>query len=251
MFENKKLPTLEDRKKFHDYIEDWIAKGGITHKIQEEFHGGAPYAHNYAEGGQVHKHPHGVSNAHPVESVYPEHAVSLNSTKGRVSNYLSTLRPQENEPHLAFDQKPDQKEKRKTYQKALEIADHPMSVLHKISHGSILPEDVRHLSTMYPEVLDAIQKKVTEQIIKGQLEDKTPPSRKVRLGLSMLMGTNLSSEMTPQNIQAAQAVFKAQQANRQQAGQSKPAGGSKKDLSKSDQSYLTGDQSLVKRSQKT
>jgi hypothetical protein len=72
----------------------------------------------------------------------------------------------------------------------------------------------------------------------------------VRQGLSLFLGTPLSSDFTQQNIAAAQSVFTAQAAAAAQSSQpeTKPSG-SKKSLSKSEQSYMTQGQALVTRQQ--
>jgi hypothetical protein len=81
------------------------------------------------------------------------------------------------------------------------------------------------------------------------LEGKKP-NAKIRQGLNTLMGIPLSADMTPQAIQAAQAVFKSQGKPQQSTPPSGKTQGSSSKLSKSDQSFLTGPQSLVARSQR-
>lgn len=249
---NERHPAMESREKHHKVIEDWIDRGGIFQDIHDERQRQiAPQM--MAEGGSVGKTHEGVFHGHPVEHAYPEQNILLQQAKGRVSNYLTSLKPQSDTSRLAFDAPPDQREQKKAYKKALKIADHPMSVLHGVTKGTILPDDIKHLQAMYPEVLDAAQKKVTEKIIHAQLDGKRP-NRKIRQGLSLLMGTALSGEYTPQSIQAAQSAFVMQP--RPQSGDpgaQKSAGksrGSKTSLTKSDQSYLTGSQALVSRQQR-
>jgi hypothetical protein len=104
---------------------------------------------------------------------------------------------------------------------------------------------------MYPEVNHFVQKRLTDRITKAQL-DNEKPSYKVRQGLSMLLGTNLDSTLTPANMQAAQSVFAPQQAAAQQP--SAPAGKSKKStssLTKVADQYKTGDQAAASRAQQT
>ncbi len=249
---NEKHPHMESREKHHKAIDDWITRGGITQDIQHEMHS-QNSTQMMADGGPVVKTHEGVLHGHPVEHAYPDQNILLQQAKGRVSNYLSSMKPQDHAPRLAFDAPPDQREQKKAYAKAVKVADHPMSVLHAITNGTIQMDDVKHLKAMYPEVLDSVQKKITEKVIHAQLDGKRP-SRKVRQGLSLLMGTALSGEYTPGGIQAAQSAFAGKQAPQQQgqptSGPS-PQGPSKKSaLSKSDSSYLTGGQALAKRQQR-
>lgn len=251
IFDNAGISALEDRSKQHKAIDDWINEGGITHSIQQEVYAQHGHEQMLAKGGDVKKAPHRVLNNHPIEHAYPDQNIVLQSAKGRAASYLQSLKPQEHMPKLAFDDHVDQKEQKRKYHQARKIADHPLSVLHEVSKGSLDREDVDHLKAMYPEVHDAMQKKVTEKIIKAELEGGKKPGYKTRQSLSLLMGVPLSSELTPQGIQAAQAVFAPKQAQQGQA----PEGANKVQhktapLSKSDSAFLTGGQALAKRSQK-
>lgn len=255
VFSNKHPESWGDRSKNHELIDKWISKGGIADNIHQEMYKQHNPMHGFAEGGKVEHEAHdGVLKNHPAEMAYPAQNVMLQAAKGRVSNYLSSLRPQEHTPKLAFDDNPDQTSQKRTYKDAVKIADHPLSLVHKIARGTITPDEIGHLKVMYPEVYDSLQKKVTEKVIHAQLHDDKKPSLKVRQGLSLLMGTPLSGDFTPQNIMAAQAVFAgAKQAQAQgatQPPQSKPTG-SKSALSKSDSSFLTGGQALSKRQQRS
>ena len=104
---------------------------------------------------------------------------------------------------------------------------------------------------MFPEVSQLLQRKATERISQAQMDGKKP-SYKVRQGLSMLLGTPLSSELSPMNIQAAQAVFAAKKAQQQMPPGGKPekTQHSSTALSKSDKSYLTADQARESRQQR-
>lgn len=238
LFAGEKLPE-KDVTKHKDHIHEWINKGGIVDDIQNEI-----YSHHepkqFAEGGKVETGKHSDLLSH--------------ATKGRVSDYLNSLRPQDNLPKLAFDHDLDQSDKKRSYAKALHLAAHPLSVMHEVNKGTIEPEHIAHLNSMYPEFNEALKNKVVEHITKAQLEGNKPPHR-IRQGLGLLLGSPLSSEMTPENMQAAQSVFTKKATQQTQPGMGtsqskKPKQKSQASLSKSDQSFLTGGQSLVARSQR-
>ncbi len=240
----------KDISKQKKHIEDWIDQGGITKDIQDEGYNQNDAQQHFAEGGDVEheKKPHGLSHRHPIESSYPDQNIIMHTIKGRASHYLSALKPQKNQPKLIFDEEPDDREKKKSYDKALHIAAHPMSLMDKVHKGTLEPEHIQHFNAMYPELNEVLQKKLTEQITKAQMDGKRP-SYKVRQSLSLLMGVHLSGELTPENIMAAQATFKS-------GGSAAPAGGggtpTKKTsaLSKSNQSLLTPNQAAASRQQK-
>ncbi len=269
---------LAERGKLKEIIDD----GGINQNIQQTQYemNQDPAPRNYAEGGYVdplsqkefsdwstgqtdmqktQEQTKSQLSAPPAPDVFqqsqgvaehfPEQNIIMNAARGRVSNYLSSLKPQKNQPKLAFDAPPDDREAEKSYNKALDIANRPLSVIDHINNGTLEPEHVKHFNALYPEVADHLNKKLTERITQAQV-DGEKPSYKVRQGLSLLMGTSLSGEMVPQNIQAAQAVF-AQQAQAQQ--QSAPAKGKNKKntstLTKAAGAYATPDQARQERQQ--
>ncbi len=236
----------EDHEKSKKSIHEWIEKGGIEDDLKKEL-----YTQNtpqrFADGGKVNKEDHGLHNHH-VSNAYPEQNIMLQTAKGRVSNYLSSIKPQKNSPKLAFDAEPDQRQQTKSYNSALGIAAHPLSILKKIKKGTIEPDDVTHLKNLYPELDGVITKRLTEKITEAQLKNEKP-NYKIRQGMSLYLGVPLSGEMSPQNIMAAQATFKGKQAPQQQDGQGAPKK-STSSLSKMDDSMMTSTQARVGREQK-
>lgn len=235
LFSNTKV-TDHDSSKSKKQIEEWMDKGSAYEDVQEALSGQDP----------------GVSGSIQNDTLsltHPQQNLLIQSAKGRISDYLNSQKPQKYMPKLAFDPEPDQTQQKKSYEKALDIAAHPLSILEDLKKGTLGQEQLTHFNAMYPELNQVLQKKLTDQIIEAQLKGEKP-SYKIRQGLSLLMGTPLSGEFTSQNIQAAQAVFQTQQAAPQ--GGNAPAKSKKSTsaLSKSDQSFLTGNQSLVGRQQR-
>lgn len=231
-------------EKNRDKLDEYIKNGGVDQQIEQKLND-QNSMQGFAHGGDVTPKP---IESNGVERIYPEQNMIMNMAKGRISNYLSSLRPSEGSPKLAFDSKPDNRKQKKSYDKALDIANAPLGILEEIHKGTVTPEHIKHLNSMHPEVSGLLQKEITKKIIDYQMDGKRPSS-KVRQGLSMLMGTALSSEFLPQSIQAAQSVF-VLKSKQQDAQPAKTSAGNKSKLSKSDQSYLTGPQALQRRSQK-
>lgn len=226
-------------------INSWIDAGGINNDIKEEL-----YKHhgiqNFADGGPVAAAPGGVLGTSPIEKVYPSQNIMMQTIKGRVSNYLNGLKPNKFVPKLPFDAEPEQSQQEKSYKSATNAAAHPLGILKKISDGTIKQDDISHLNNMYPELGERLRKKMNEKIIEEQLKNNKP-NYKLRSGMSMFMGAPLSSEMTPQCIQAAQATFAAQ---RPQTDNQSPPQKKTSALAKSSQSLLTADQASATRQQK-
>jgi hypothetical protein len=225
-------------------LEDWLENGGIDNDVQDAVYESQAAPQGFAEGGEV--APAAPRQENGVAIHFPEQNVVMQAAKARAAGYLNSLRPSKHAPRLAFDDAPDDRQQKKTYKRALAVANQPLRVLDEIKRGTIEPDDIKHLTQMFPEVVGLLQKKLTERVSEAQLTGKRPSSR-VRQGLSMLMGTALSSEFTPQSIQAAQAVF-AQKSQSQSTPP--PSKGDRSKLSHSDRSYLTDDQARMQRQQR-
>lgn len=238
----------EVSQKLLDKFDDYIKNGGYDQNVQQQIYdqNKTDQIDQYAKGGPIVKN-NVTSQPDGIETHYPEQNMLLNMARGRVSNYLKSIRPPEESQKLPFDDNPDTSQQKKNYMKALAISIKPLSVLDEVGKGTIEASHIKHLSSMYPEVVNLLQEKITKRIIKDQLDNKKPSS-KIRQGLSMLMRSPLSGEYTPQNIQAAQSVFIMK--GNQQKSQPSGGNGSASKLTKSDQSYLTGGQALQRRSQK-
>lgn len=239
------------RKKLDDYIQN----GGIDKTLlQMQSDQNSPAG--FAEGGEVTLHgkpvkSFGVAVNDPIADHLPEQSLLLNQAKGRISNYLTSLRPQENMPKLAFDEPMENKAQKKSYEKALDIANNPLSILNHVKDGSLTPEHIQHFNAMYPELTGHLQSKITERITEQQLDKKKPPYA-VRQGLSLLLGTPLSSEVKPQNIMAAQSVFAQQNMAKQMQQQEEQKPNKKTStLSKVSSQYMTGNQARIMEEQKT
>ena len=244
--------------KDNDALDQNTANGGYNQNIQQASYDQNASPPGMAMGGDVAKpespidkeEPASVLEQNPgVAEHYPAQHALMVAARTRMSDYLASKRPQENLPKMAFDEPPDDEEGKRSYHRALDIANAPLSVFKHIKDGTLEPEHMTHMQAMYPESIGYLQKKITDRIIQGQLDKEKPPPYHVRQGLSMFMGQPLSGEMTPQSIQAAQAVFAPKPAP---APIGAPQGKAKKgaaSLAKAPQSYMTSEQARESREQ--
>lgn len=249
--------TPAAKKSNREKIRKWIDDGGVDQEVQQELYNqaGADAVPGFAHGGEVPKtevaksETPGIQHNKGLALHYPDQAMRLSMARGRISNYLTSLKPHNAGPAKPFDDKPDLTEKKRTYDRALDIAAEPLSILEEIGKGTLEAEHLKHFNSMVPELGSLLKKKATEHIVKAQIKGEKPPY-KVRQALSLFLGTNLSSDLSPESIQAAQQVF-AQKAQPTQAPQ-KPqkAKGNKSALTNTDKSYLTGAQAIERRQQK-
>lgn len=218
------IDYLSDEEKIRDFVDE----GGINPQPQD--------TEQYAEGGHISAHENHIA------SIYPEQNIMLNTARGRVSNYLTSMKPQDNRPKLAFDKEHKDEASHKKYDSAIKIAANPLSVLKHVKDGSIQIDHLKHMQAMYPEVYQHLKNKVTERITKAQL-NKESISSKTRQGMSMFLGVPLESSFTPANIQAAQSVFIPKQPPQQGQPQAAKSKKSTAPLSKVGKSYQTMTQS--------
>jgi hypothetical protein len=177
---------------------------------------------------------------------YPELGTMLGAAKTRIGGYLNTMRPQENIPKLPFDAPLSQTAQQRNYNRALDMAIQPLSILNHVKDGTLTPDRLQHFTSMYPELHDHLKSEITKKILDAQMNGEKP-SFTVRKGLSMFMGSPMDSTLTPQSIQAAQGVFMAQsQAQAQQAPPVKNKKGTSS-LSKISKQFETGDQARESR----
>lgn len=244
-------------------LKKYIADGNLNQEIENQknqntMEATAEPAQNFAHGGEVlapeptqpvsksvKKVLQGTDH---ISAAFPEQSMLLGAAKGRINNYLNSIRPQSNKQKMAFDEEMHDKEHDRSYHRALDIANKPLSVIDHIKNGTLEPEHVKHLQELYPELSSHLQKKMMEKIVKAQMSNEKPPHKVVQ-GLSLFMGAPLDSNLTPQNIQAAQATFAMQKAGPQNA----PVTKNKKNtsnLGKVPGQYRTSEQSLQARQSK-
>lgn len=180
-----------------------------------------------------------------VAAVFPQQAMLIGAAKSRIAGYLNQFRPDDIKTGKPFDAVMPNTKKEKSFNRALDIAHKPLSVIDHIKNGTLEPEHLQHLGGMYPELASHLQQKITEKAMDAQMKGEKP-SYKVRQGMSLFMGAPMESNLTPQNIQAAQATFAIQKAQPQGGGA--PMGKNKSEkLSDAAGQYRTSQQASVAR----
>jgi hypothetical protein len=245
--------NIEKLKKF-------ISEGGLNQQIQNSLQQSRPKAtpnpQGFAHGGVVEPQPEPIkkdagSNLHDskLSQIYPEHAMIMAQAKGRVINYLNSLRPIDTPASLPFDTAHKDPEKERAYERAIHLADKPLSIVHHIQKGTLEPEQIDHMKQMWPEVYNSLSKKMTMKMAEARLNNEKMPPYHVRQSMALFLGAPLDSSMTPSGIMAAQAVFAKQKMMAQALGNQKP-GKAKKDTSKLGQltkEYQTNSQAAASR----
>lgn len=131
--------------------------GGVAQKIRDaSLQQGQPQT--YAKGGEVSS----IMQEHqsnPIADVYPEQNVLLNSAKARISGYLNSVRPHPNPTKLPYDSEQKDPQKEREYNKTLDLAANPLSILKHVKDGTLGPKQMAAFNAMYPDLHQHLSKK--------------------------------------------------------------------------------------------
>ncbi len=148
----------------------------------------------------------------------PDHAAALGTKTANAFNYLQGLKPTQSQGGPLDPIVPASKASQNAYDRQLKIAENPMLVLQHVKNGTIQPQDLKTLHTIYPSLGRSLTAKAAEALIEAKQKNKAIP-RKQRHGLSILMGQPLDATQTPM---AMQAIIRANAPEQPPEGQGKP-----------------------------
>lgn len=135
---------------------------------------------------------------------------------------------------------PDQQAK---FNRVLDLANAPLSVLNGVKSGRITPDEVIALHQLYPDLYQRMASKLMDQVQNTMAKGGNVPYA-TRMGLSLFLGQPMDSTMTPQAILSNQPTAPQnapQEANGGGQGRA-PAASSMKGLSKLPSAYMTAGQ---------
>lgn len=142
----------------------------------------------------------------PLAPYAPNTVNALSTGIGRAVNFLSQKIPQEQKAApLDVARKPSNAEIA-IFNRYASIVENPLDVLKHVKAGTVLPQDIEAISQVYPSLYQKMQSSVTEKLINAAHKDSLIPY-KTRLGLSLFLGQNLDSTMSPQGIMASQVAL--------------------------------------------
>ena len=164
----------------------------------------------------------------------PQHQTSLSMATTGAVQYLQALKPHPQKMGPLDKPIAPSPTQIARYNRALDIAQQPLTVLQRIKDGTIQTTDVQDLSHLYPDLYRTMSQKLSLEMVKAQADGETIPY-KTRIGLSLFLAQPLDTSMQPASIMAAQPKPPP---GPQQGGAPK----STKSLSKSPATYRTPSQ---------
>lgn len=243
--------TELNREKLRKFVEN----GELNNQIQQQVNKPSsinpqPKPPGFAHGGEVKSQfsQPPTSTVAPVldgtgaiADHFPTQNILLQAAKGRISNYLNSQRPLQNIAKLPFDHVVKDKNKERSYDRLLDLANQPALIFNHIKDGTLTSEQTQHFTQLYPELYDHLNKKMTERISHAQANGEVPPY-KIRQTMSLFLNAPLDSSMTPASAQAVQAMFMKQKASAQQAPAPNKNKKGTSNLTKVSNNYMTGNQ---------
>lgn len=198
--------AIQQRERLKELVEDNELGDQISSAGQPQ---------GYADGGEVSEDPNTT-----FTSTFPEQAQLLSAAKSRIVSYLGSQRPTPPISQLPFDSYTEDPIKAAHYDRALDIANNPLGLLAKIKTGEVVPEEIQHMTQLYPEIYSQLTQKIEEKLYDSKIDEQNIPFKTLQ-GISMFLGKPLKSSFTPAYIQAAQSVYFTSAPPQQPAGTGK------------------------------
>jgi hypothetical protein len=168
----------------------------------------------------------------------PEHGQALSQTAMTAVNFVNSQRPQASKVSPMDTQPKVDPMKKAQFERILNIAQQPLSLLPHIKQGTVQPKDVEAIKSMYPALYSKIASKLVSEVSNRKESDSVIPY-KTKMGMSLFLGQAMDSSFLPQAIIAAQP--QPAQPSPQQ-GAKKPTAASAKSMNTVSQSSMTQNQ---------
>lgn len=178
----------------------------------------------------------------------PDAGTAMAQTATQAVNYLNSVRPSTTKAAPLDAELPISDAAKDKYNRALDVAVQPLSVLNHVKAGTLQVGDIQALNAMYPGLYTKLKNQLTQQMTTALTKGNDIPGP-TRLSLSLFLGQPLDSTMTPQAIMDAQP--KPQMVSQQGESPGKPPSeSSTKGLNKMPGMYQTPDQARSSRMNK-
>lgn len=160
-----------------------------------------------AKTGEIHQAAPNITNA-------------LNSSAYTAASFLQSKLPTTVKGGILNKESDPSSAEIAHFQRYRTMVENPLSVFQQVKAGTLTPEGVEALNTVYPSLASNIKERVMDNLT--ALKDPTKIPYQTKLSLSMLIGEPLDQSLKPQSIASNQQVISANNlANAQQKQPSK------------------------------
>ncbi len=131
----------------------------------------------------------------------PEQAGQLGALTGAALSYIQAIKPHNTETGPFSEPAPVNKNAEYAYERQLGIVQQPLSVFKHLKDGSLIPQDVNTLKTVYPKMYGEMVSKVSEELINIKSDKRSihMPYEK-KMALSTFLGQPMDASLTPQSL---------------------------------------------------
>lgn len=171
----------------------------------------------------------------------PGHAGALGAKTAALLNHFQAIKPQMHQPNPMSEPIAPTSMQENRYTRQLRIAQNPASIYNEVKAGTVHPEDLQTLTSVYPKLLDKMRNQTTSALIDAKSEGKELP-RKAKAGLGTLLGQPLSYINSPEAMQAVIHANAPQMMPQPQKGSSRrsgPTAETQKTIKQTDELYKT------------
>jgi len=151
---------------------------------------------------RAHRFPEDMANV--GSTIDPRLNTAIGQSISSAVSYLKSLEPKQPQA-FPFDSgvKTPPSTHNDIYNHVLKITEQPLYVLEKIKQGTLIPEEVGAVKTIYPLLYQRLQNQITEHLVEAKGKGAVIPYR-TKIGLSAFLGSPMDTTMSPEAIQATQ-----------------------------------------------
>jgi hypothetical protein len=188
---------------------------------------------------QAQLHPESLAQAgNNLGHYMPDHAAAAAQISANAVNFLNGQRPPTSKASPLDSKLPASPEQTSHFNRMLDLANNPLSILAGVRSGRVVPEEVVALNTMFPGLHQRMVQKLSDEMTAHITKGQTIPYS-TRIGMSLFMGQPMDSTLSPMAIMSNQPHPEPQQAPNGGSQARAPAASSMKGLDKLPTSYMT------------
>lgn len=150
-------------------------------------------------------------------TIAPKTAGSVQQAAIRATQFLSTKAPKEQQSGPMSRKLPPSQADLSKFNLYYQTVENPTDVLKHVAAGTLTPEHLETLSTVYPTLFSEMKSTVMEHLMDHMGKPEFEMPYKKRQSLAMFLGQDLDGSLNPQTIQTNQMAM--QQLGSQQAKQ--------------------------------
>jgi len=141
----------------------------------------------------------------------PRTADSIKMTAARAVQFIATKAPKSVRMGPGMPDLPASKTDLLKFQRYLQAIDNPLLVIQHAQSGMVTPEEVEAVQAVYPRLFQEMRAELTNALVTDSAEKASlaPLNYKKRMGLSMLLKTDMTGMMKPTMYMSAQSAYRS------------------------------------------